>query len=44
MPQKKYLVTLTDEERTQLDTLLQGGTHPTRKVTRARLLLKAAEG
>lgn len=44
MPQKKYLVTLRDDEREQLDQLLHGGTHATRKVTRARILLKAAEG
>ena len=36
MPKKKYLVTLTDGER--------HGTHATRKVTRARILLKAADG
>src|SRR4029453_15735465 len=44
MPTKKNLVTLRDDEREQLDHLLQGGTHATRKVTRARILLKAAEG
>jgi hypothetical protein len=44
MPQKKYLVTLNDEERAQLEQLLHSGTHATRKVTRARILLKAAEG
>jgi transposase len=44
MPQKKYLVTLSDEEREQLEQLLHSGTHATRKVTRARILLKAAEG
>lgn len=44
MPQKKYLVTLADEEREQLEQLLHSGTHTTRKVTRARILLKAAEG
>jgi transposase len=44
MPKKKYLVTLNDEERTQLEDLLHGGTHATRKLTRARILLKAAEG
>src|SRR5215831_8600699 len=44
MPQKKYLITLTDEERAQLEQLLHSGTHATRKVTRARILLKAAEG
>ena len=44
MPKKKYLVTLNDDEREQLEHLLRGGTHATRKVTRARILLKAAEG
>ena len=44
MPQKKYLVTLDDAEREQLEQLLHSGTHATRKVTRARILLKAAEG
>jgi transposase len=44
MPKKKYLVTLHDEEREQLDHLLHSGTHATRKVPRARILLKAAEG
>jgi transposase len=44
MPKKKYLVTLADEEREQLEHLLHSGTHATRKVTRARILLKAAEG
>jgi transposase len=37
-------VTLSDNEREQLEHLLHGGTHATRKVTRARILLKAAEG
>jgi transposase len=44
MPKKKYLVTLEDEEREQLAHLLHSGTPATRKVTRARILLKAAEG
>jgi transposase len=44
MPQKKYLVTLEDKEREQLEQLLHSGTHATRKVTRARILLKAAAG
>ena len=43
MPQKKYLVTLSDEEREQLEQLLHSGTPATRTVTRARILLKAAE-
>jgi transposase len=41
---KKYLVTLNADEREQLEHLLHSGTHATRKVTRARILLKAAEG
>jgi transposase len=44
MPKKKYLVALDDDERAQLEHLLRGGTQATRKVTRARILLKAAEG
>jgi transposase len=44
MPKKKYLVTLSDNEREQLEHLLHSGTHASRKVTRARILLKAAEG
>jgi transposase len=44
MPQQKYRVTVGDEEREQLEQLLHSGTHATRKVTRARILLKAAAG
>jgi transposase len=44
MPKKKYLITLADDERQELEHLLHSGTHATRKVTRARLLLKAADG
>ena len=44
MPRKKYLVTCRDDERAQLEHLLHSGTHATRQVTRARILLKAAEG
>jgi transposase len=44
MPKKKYLVTLDAEEREYLEQLLHSGTHATRRVTRARILLKAAEG
>jgi len=43
MPKKKYLVTLSAEERSQLEQLLRGGKAATRKVTRARILLKAAD-
>lgn len=44
MPKKKYLVTLMEAEREQLEQLLRSGTTATRKLTRARILLKAAEG
>src|SRR5688500_5193458 len=44
MPKKKYLVTLSDTERDTLAHLLRSGQHASRKVTRARMLLKAAEG
>nr|QEO73783.1 transposase [uncultured bacterium] len=44
MPKKKYVITLTDAERAQLQQLLRGGKAATRKVTRARILLKAADG
>ena len=44
MPKKKYIVKLSDTEREQLQQLLRAGKHSTRKVTRARILLKAAEG
>jgi transposase len=44
MPKKKYIVKLDDAEREQLQLLLRSGKHPTRKITRARILLKAADG
>jgi transposase len=44
MPKKIYRVTLSADEREQLEQLLRSGQHATRKVTRARILLKAAEG
>ena len=44
MPKKKYVVTLDAKEREHLEHLLHRGTHATRQVTRARILLKAAEG
>jgi transposase len=44
MPRKKYLVTLSDTERAELEQLLRRGQHPSRKLTRARILLKAAAG
>lgn len=44
MPKKIYLVTLSADEREQLEALLRSGQPATRKVTCARILLKAAEG
>jgi transposase len=44
MSKKKYLVPLNDAEREHLEHLRHSGTHATRKVTRARILRKAAEG
>ena len=41
---KKYIVTLTAEERRSLMGLLWLGYGPTRKLTRARILLKADQG
>jgi transposase len=46
MPQKKYLVTLTAEEREWLSALVKAGKRSALTITRARILLKAdqAEG
>jgi transposase len=44
MTKKLYLVDLTIEEREQAMELTRKGKVSTRKVTRARILLKAAEG
>jgi transposase len=41
MPQKKYLVTLTREEREQLSGLLSAGKRSALALARARILLKA---
>lgn len=38
---KKYIVTLTDEERQRLKALIASGKAPARKLTHARILLKA---
>jgi Homeodomain-like domain len=38
---KKYPVILTDDEREQLKSLIAAGTAPARKLTHARILLKA---
>jgi transposase len=43
---KKYRVTLTDDERSMLTTMISSGSAPARTLTHARILLKAdqAEG
>jgi transposase len=38
---KKYIITLSDDERAQLISLIQTGKHPARKLLMARILLKA---
>ena len=38
---KKYVVTLSDEEREQLNAMLNKGKHPARQSLKARILLKA---
>jgi len=44
MPKKKYLVDLSEQERLSLHQLLRSGKHSARKLTRARILLQAADG
>jgi len=44
MPKKKYVVDLSAEERATLVQMLRRGKTGTRKLTRARILLKAADG
>jgi transposase len=41
---KKYVVTLTEEEREQLEALVTKGKSAARTLTRARMLLKADQG
>ena len=43
MPAKKYIVTLTDEERQELLALTRAGKISARKMKRAQILLKADE-
>jgi hypothetical protein len=38
---KKYIVTLSDQEREHLETTIRSGKHSARKLLRARILLKA---
>jgi transposase len=44
MPAKLYHVELTDQERLSLQQMLRRGKHSARKLTRARILLQAADG
>jgi putative transposase len=44
MPKKKYRGDLNAEEREHWEQRLRRGRHATRQVTRARILLKAADG
>jgi len=44
MPRKKYIVNLTEEERENLKRLISSGQERVRKLTRARILLKADAG
>jgi transposase len=44
MPAKVYIVDLTENERSELLTLLRKGKTGVRRITRARILLKADEG
>jgi transposase len=44
LPAKKYIVDLSADEREQLLQLIRHGKQSARKVTRARILLKAADG
>ena len=44
MPKKKYLVELSADEREQLQRLIRRGQTAARKLTRTRVLLKAADG
>lgn len=43
MPEKRYLVDLSSDEQEQLQLLLRRGKDSARKLTRARILLKAHE-
>lgn len=44
MGRERYLVRLERDERDQLEHLIRGGKSPARKVSRARILLKADAG
>ena len=44
MPTKRYIVTLTADERTRLEALARAGKRSARTITRARILLLADQG
>jgi hypothetical protein len=44
MPKKKYVVDLSPDERATREHMLRSGKMGARKLTRARMLLKAADG
>jgi transposase len=44
MPKKKYIIDLSTDEREQLQQLIRRGKTSSRKLTRARILLKASDG
>jgi transposase len=44
MPQKRYVIELTADERTYLETIIRKGTAPARFIRRANTLLMAADG
>jgi transposase len=44
LPEKRYIVDLTEEERASLLDLIKSGKHAARKLNRARILLLADEG
>src|SRR5262249_61386731 len=44
MPSKRYVVTLTADEREQLGALVKAGKRSARSITRARVLLLADQG
>jgi hypothetical protein len=44
MPQKRYVVDLTPEERSRLEALIQKGKASARSIRRAHTLLMAADG
>lgn len=43
MPNKKYIVKLTEEERNKLEKMVSSGKQSAKKILRARVLLKADE-